>query len=114
MSKQIFTSKGSDNIRSLKYMIKNNILIINDLDGLMKLGDILSSKTRLLILYSLSRNNGLSIKELSKITGLPISVISKHVKKLEEAGLVISGLKNGNRGLRKIVIRRISKIMVNL
>ncbi|ABN70386.1 regulatory protein, ArsR [Staphylothermus marinus F1] len=114
MVEQVFTSKSLDEIRSLKYMIKNNILIINDLYGLIKLGDILSSKTRRLILYHLSRNNGLSIKELSEITRLPVSVISKHVKKLEDAGLVISGLKNGNRGLRKIVIKRVSKIIVNL
>lgn len=114
MVKQIFISETPKEIRSLKHRIRSDVLIVDDIQSLIRLGEVLSSKTRLLILYYLAKNDGLSIKELSKITGLPLPVVSKHVKKLEEEGLIISGLRNGHRGLCKVVKKRVSRIVINL
>jgi predicted transcriptional regulator len=89
-------------------------LVIDTLDKLLKFRELFTSDTRIKIFYYIVNNDPISIKELSEITDIPISVVSKHVSKLEKLGLIFSGIRNGSRGLRKVLRKRFSKIVVKL
>ena len=91
-----------------------NAFIVKDIGVLQVIANALSSDTRAKILYYLSTYGDLSITQLSKLLKLPLSVVSRHVKKLEEAGLVITGLRNGRHGLKKVVMKRYDRIIIDL
>jgi predicted transcriptional regulator len=105
-------------VRLLAKMINweetGDTLVIDTLDKLLKFRELFTSDTRIRILYYIVNNDPISIRELSEITGIPISVVSKHVSKLEKLGLIVSGIKNGSRGLRKVVRKRFSRIVIKL
>ncbi len=91
-----------------------DILIIDTLDKLLRFRELFTSNTRIKIFYHIVNNDPISIRELSEITGIPVSVVSKHVSKLEKLGLIVSGIRNGNRGLRKVLRKRFSRIVIKL
>jgi len=91
-----------------------NTLVIKDQEEIRRIAEVLSSPIRLQILKYLSEYESISLKTISELTGTPLPIISKHVAKLEKAGLIISGIRNGKRGLTKVVKKRFDRIIVRI
>ncbi|GEM_PF-5853931 len=94
--------------------VGDKALIINNIGELYRIARVLSSHVRVQILYYLALYGELSVKQLAELTKTPLPIVSRHVKKLEQEGLVITGLKTGRRGLRKILKKRYDRIIVRL
>ena len=90
------------------------VLNVTNPDDIYRLAYLTSSPIRLKILYYIKKYGELSIKELSELLNIAPPIVSRHVKKLEEQGLVISGVRIGRRGLLKVVRRRYEEIIIKL
>jgi len=88
--------------------------MIDDHVKLHRFAKALSSMTRIQILNIIHKHGEISLIEIAKITGLPLPVVSKHVKILEENGLVVSGLRNGRKGLAKVVKPRYRSVIIKI
>ncbi len=105
---------GSNRLKTITETIDKDSLIIDSIDKLYYLSSILSSKTRVKILYYIYRFGEISLIDLSREINIPLPIVSKHISKLEKAGLVISGIRPGRRGLTKVVRRRYNSILIDI
>jgi predicted transcriptional regulator len=55
-----------------------------------------------------------TVNQIARDLGLPASTASRHIARLEEAGLVHTGMRPASRGLEKVVARRFEAILVDL
>lgn len=74
----------------------------------------LNCKNRRDILRLLSRQNMMSITEISEILNVPISTISEHVKILIASGLVSIAGKKVSRGKSKLITRQYERILISI
>ncbi|MDC3416871.1 ArsR/SmtB family transcription factor [Aquibacillus salsiterrae] len=72
----------------------------------------LASEVRLKIIQLLSKNK-MNIKELSEELGISSPIVIKHVKKLEDAGIIITERIPGKSGMQKISILKVDHIEIN-
>lgn len=75
--------------------------------------EALASKIRLQII-ELLRSDELSVKELAHECGLSSAIMSMHVKKLEQAGLIATVMKRKNGGTYKCCTLAVSSLQVDL
>lgn len=73
----------------------------------------LASEPRLRILDLLS-DRVLNVSEIADALSIPISTANLHISSLEEAELLITELRPGNRGLQKVCARAYDKILIQL
>lgn len=88
-------------------------IYIKALDKNLSFFQALASETRLKII-SLIQNKEMSIKDLSDALNLSSAVITKHINKLEEVGIVESYTQPGIRGLLKLCRIKTSEVQVIL
>ncbi|MFC4386733.1 ArsR/SmtB family transcription factor [Gracilibacillus marinus] len=74
--------------------------------------EALASEVRLHIIQLLSKNK-LNIKELSEALGISSPIVTKHVKKLEVAGIIRTEKIPGKSGLQRISILKVDCIEIN-
>jgi predicted transcriptional regulator len=74
--------------------------------------EALASEVRLHIIQLLSKNK-LNIKELSEALGISSPIVTKHVKKLEDAGIIRTEKIPGKSGLQRISILKVDCIEIN-
>jgi predicted transcriptional regulator len=75
--------------------------------------EALASKIRLQVLEMI-RTNELSVKELAQACGVSSAIMSMHVKKLEQAGLIQSEMKRINGGTYKFCTLVVPSLHVDL
>lgn len=68
--------------------------------------EALASEVRMTIIQLLSKNK-MNIKELAKELGISSAIVTKHVKKLEDAGLIKTEKVPGKSGLQKISMLKV-------
>lgn len=88
-------------------------IYIKALDKNLSFFQALASETRLKII-SLIQNKEMSIKDLSDTLDLSSAVITKHINKLEDVGIVESYTQPGIRGLLKLCRIKTSEVQVIL
>ena len=94
--------------------ISRNTLYVSDPEKLHRLAQTLSSPIRLSILYYVKQHGEISIKELARLLDISPPIVSRHVRKLEEQGLLVSGIRIGRRGLLKVLKNRYERIVIEL
>lgn len=72
----------------------------------------LASETRIEIIEILAKNN-MNISDLAKQLGISAAIVTRHIQKLEEAGIVKSERIPGKSGLQKIVYLAIDNIEIH-
>ncbi len=82
-------------------------------EGAPKILKALGSKPRMQIL-ELLQDRVLNISDISEALDIPLSTTNLHIGKLEQAGLLISELKPGTRGVQKVCSRIYDAIVVRL
>lgn len=93
---------------------KGPILKINGLDPeAQSILKALGSKPRMQIL-DLLRDRVLNVSEISDALNMPLSTANLHIRNLEKAGLLMSELKPGERGVQKVCSRVFDLIMIQL
>ncbi|MCI9258926.1 MAG: ArsR family transcriptional regulator [Romboutsia timonensis] len=90
-----------------------NKIYIKALDKNLAFFQALASETRLKII-SLIQNKEMSIKDLSDALGMSSAVVTKHINKLENVGIVESYAQPGVRGLLKLCKIKTSEVQVIL
>lgn len=73
----------------------------------------LGSKPRMQIL-ELLQDQVLNISEISEALDMPLSTANLHIRNLEKAGLLMSELKPGERGVQKVCSRVYDMILIQL
>ncbi|MBM7570673.1 ArsR/SmtB family transcription factor [Aquibacillus albus] len=74
--------------------------------------EALASEVRLKIVQLLSKNK-MNIKELSKELEISSPIVTKHIKKLEDAGIIRTEKVPGKSGIQKISILKVDHIEIN-
>ncbi|KAB8127852.1 ArsR family transcriptional regulator [Gracilibacillus oryzae] len=74
--------------------------------------EALASEVRIQIIHLLSRNK-MNIKELSSSLGISSPIVTKHIEKLEKAGIIRTEKIPGKSGLQRISILKIDHIEIN-
>lgn len=74
--------------------------------------EALASHVRLKIIQLLSKNK-MNLKELAQILGLSSPIVSKHVEKLETAGIIKTEKIPGKSGLQRVSILKVDHIEIN-
>lgn len=92
---------------------ENGVLIVRGPDYIERIASALASKTRLEIL-KLVREKELDIGEIAEKIGQSKANASAQVKRLEDAGLVKTGYKPGQRGVKKVCWSNIREIRIML
>lgn len=98
-------------IRGPKKIRLEDKVIIRDPSDIHNMARILSSYTRVLMLYYAILNNGINMASLAKMFGVTVSNISTHAKILEEAGLVEIIEIKGVKGIKRLIIPKIKKVV---
>jgi predicted transcriptional regulator len=65
-------------------------------------------------ILELLRDQVLNVSEISEALGMPLSTATMHIRSLEEANLLMSELKPGERGVQKVCSRVYDLIMIQL
>ncbi len=73
----------------------------------------LDSNNRLRILSYLTKSVA-SVNEIATALGMPPSTTALHIETLAEAGLIRTELENASRGLRKVCVRTVDQIILDL
>ena len=93
---------------------KGPILQMNVLDeGAQKILKALGSKPRIQVL-ELLRDRVLNVSEIAEALDMPLSTANLHIRNLEKAGLLMSELKPGERGVQKACSRVYDLIIIQL
>ncbi|RCW77212.1 ArsR/SmtB family transcription factor [Saliterribacillus persicus] len=74
--------------------------------------EALASKVRLNIIQLLSKNK-MNIKDLSAALGISSPIVTKHIEKLETAGIIRTEKIPGKSGLQRISILKVDHIEIN-
>lgn len=74
--------------------------------------EALASEVRLKIIQLLSKNK-MNIKDLAKELQISSAIVTKHIQKLEDAGLIKTELVPGKSGRQKISILKVDHIEIN-
>ena len=88
-------------------------LDISDIDSALPVLHALSTELRLKILRELCKG-GCSVNELARALDVPVSTAALNVQILEHAGLLVSEMKPGSRGMVKLCTQRVSSVSLNL
>lgn len=91
--------------------IHQDIVYVSADENNLPVFQAMASKTRLQII-SILKNNELSIKDLSSILNLSSGITTRHIKMLEQAGIVESYSQPGKRGLLKLCRLKINEMQV--
>lgn len=73
--------------------------------------EVLASPTRIKMIQLLSKKK-MNIKELAKELNISSAIVSRHVQKMSEAGLVKTEVVPGKSGLQKVVILKVDHIEI--
>lgn len=74
--------------------------------------EALASEVRIKIIQLLSKNK-MNIKDLAEELKISSPIVTKHIKKLEDAGLIKTEKVPGKSGMQKISILRVDHIEIN-
>ncbi|OWA37234.1 transcriptional regulator [Saccharibacillus sp. O16] len=74
--------------------------------------EALASEVRIKIIQLLSKNK-MNIKELAEQLGISSPIVIKHIKKLEDAGIIKTEKVPGKSGLQKLSILKVDHIEIN-
>jgi len=74
--------------------------------------EALASEVRIKIIQLLSKNK-MNIKELAQELGISSPIVIKHIKKLEDAGIIKTEKVPGKSGLQKLSILKVDHIEIN-
>lgn len=74
--------------------------------------EALASEVRIKIIQLLSKNK-MNIKELAEALGISSPIVIKHIKKLEDAGIIKTEKVPGKSGLQKLSILKVDHIEIN-
>lgn len=74
--------------------------------------EALASEVRIKIIQLLSKNK-MNIKELARELGISSPIVIKHIKKLEDAGIIKTEKVPGKSGLQKLSILKVDHIEIN-
>ncbi|SES22189.1 Predicted transcriptional regulator [Gracilibacillus ureilyticus] len=74
--------------------------------------EALASEVRIQIIHLLSKNK-MNIKDLSAALGISSPIVTKHIEKLERAGIIRTEKIPGKSGLQRISILKIDHIEIN-
>ena len=99
-------------IRGPKKIRLEDKMIIRDPSDIYSMAKILSSYTRVLILHYAILNNGINMTSLARMFGVTVSNISTHAKILEEAGLVEIMEIKGVKGIKRLIVPKVKKIVL--
>jgi predicted transcriptional regulator len=88
-------------------------LDISDIDAALPVLHALSSELRLKILKELWKG-GCSVNELARVLNVPVSTAALNIQILERAGLIVTEMKPGTRGLVKLCTQRVSSVSLNM
>ncbi|AWS00579.1 ArsR/SmtB family transcription factor [Metallosphaera hakonensis] len=88
-------------------------LVVSDLEDIIKVTEALSSITRINIMRLVSEGEK-SITELSEELHMTKGNVSSQVALLESSGLVEIRYTEGNKGLKKLVKAKYTKIVISL
>lgn len=87
---------------------------IKDFKNGLPLFEALSSPVRLKIIELLLENPKMNLDDIAKALKFTNGGITKHIKKLEEGGLITIKLHSGNRGTQKICTLSDEKILIDI
>ncbi|WP_212961094.1 ArsR/SmtB family transcription factor [Cohnella xylanilytica] len=90
------------------------MIYIKDLKSGLNIYKALSSEIRIQILELLANNQSLNLNDIATKLGLSNSVITMHIKKLEESGLIEINTAVGKHGIQKICYLNEEKLVVDL
>ena len=85
----------------------------NEKEKILAILKALGSEPRLQIL-ELLKDRVCNVSEIAEMLDMPLSTANLHIKGLEEAGLLMSDLKPGTRGLQKVCSRVYDTIRIRL
>ncbi|ULL13030.1 ArsR family transcriptional regulator [Paenibacillus sp. H1-7] len=88
-------------------------LDISKPDELAKVAHALASEVRIHILHLLNTRN-MNIMEIAESLHIPVSTAASHIRILEKAGLVLTELQPGIRGVMKVCSRSFHDVHINL
>ncbi len=94
------------------YAERDTLVVVGD-EYILRVASALSNPTRLKILKLLLRTEA-DVGEVAELLGRSKANASAQIKKLEEAGLIESEYKPGNRGVRKVCKAPYRKILLVL
>lgn len=92
---------------------ENGVLFVKGIDYIERIASALASKTRLEIL-KLVREKELDIGEIAEKIGQSKANASAQVKRLEDSGLVKTGYRPGQRGVKKVCWTNIREVRIIL
>lgn len=92
---------------------KLNHVLKSDLDDFLEVAKALSTELRLNIFKALLRRS-LNVNEIADEFGIPPSTAAINIKKLEDAGLILTEQIPGTRGIQKLCSAVINRIVVDL
>lgn len=105
--------KSSQPLKKEGIYEEEGILFVRGTEYIERIASALASKTRLGIL-KLVREKELDIGEIAEKIGQSKANASAQVKRLEDAGLVRTGYKPGQRGVKKVCWSNIREIRIIL
>ncbi len=91
----------------------SNRMLVTTLDDCLEIAKALSSELRINILQAV-RQSPLNVAEIAEKFDLPMSTAAVNIKKLEDAGLIITELIPGSRGTQKMCAAVVTRIVINL
>ncbi|RUS45408.1 transcriptional regulator [Cohnella sp. AR92] len=90
------------------------MIYIKDLKSGIHIYKALSSEIRIQILELLANNQSLNLNDIATRLNLSNSVITMHIKKLEESGLIDINTAVGKHGIQKICYLNEEKLVIDL
>ena len=92
---------------------ENGVLIVSGDEYILRVANALASPTRLQILKYIIENQ-VDVGEIAELIKQSKANASAQIKRLEEAGLVKTLYKPGQRGVKKICTTRVKEIRIML
>lgn len=89
----------------------SNFLVIDPEKDLVAIKAV-SSLPRIKLLKELSKQSGMNVNDLAKMSGLPQSSVSAHLQVLEKAGLVRTEMQRARKGNQKICFAVYDELVV--
>ncbi|AFH42370.1 MULTISPECIES: ArsR/SmtB family transcription factor [Fervidicoccus] len=92
---------------------ENGVLYVNGDEYIIRVTSALANSTRLFILKYIKEHES-DVGEIADLIKQSKANASAQIKKLEEAGLIRTTYKPGQRGVKKITVSNVKQIVINL
>lgn len=92
---------------------ENGVLYVSGDEYILRISSALANSTRLFILRYIKEHEA-DVGEIASLIKQSKANASAQIKKLEEAGLIKTMYKPGQRGVKKLTISTVRQIVINL